>query len=336
MNGNHEQQTSLVREPQSTIGPGNSISGLLPLVAPLPGPSWIDNVIKPEIYVANLGTNSVDIYSAAGRSTGHITGFNSPEGLAVDSKGNLYVADTGNQTISVFAPGTTTPLRTLNDPGFFPVGVVTDASGNVYVANICAGAAGTLSCTGDGSVLKYLAGQTTFHTAYKNTSILRPYFLAFDEKPGVLWADGFTTQNNGTPIVGSWTRASTFTASTIAINFPGAMQTDKNDNLAVDDQLGPTTSCCKSTLYVFPNGTPPASNSFVLSPATGSTACDVVSFALLASNGDLWTGCELFTTNPATPGFSQKLPYPAGGAAIKTIASGTFVGAIATAPVSGN
>jgi hypothetical protein len=79
--------------------------------------------------------------------------FNSPEGVAVDGSGNVYVADTYNSTIrkitisggvatvSTYA-GTATPYGgglvdgTGTAAGFsFPVDVAADANGNVYVAD---------------------------------------------------------------------------------------------------------------------------------------------------------------------------------------------------------
>jgi hypothetical protein len=335
LDGGSQQQPSLVRQPTDPMrGLGASVSGLLPLVHELPGPSWIDSTVKPEIYVANLSTNSVDIFSGTGVPGGSITGLNGPSGLAVDAKGNLYVANENAQDLLVFAPGTTTPKLTLTDTGNFPSGVTVDAAGNVYVANICAGPAGGTSCTGDGSIYKYKAGSSTKSVSYKNTSILRPYFVAFDEKPNVLWADGLTTQqSSGTPVVGFWTKSTTFTNSGISIGYPGGMETDKSDNLAVDDQLGPSATCCQSTVYVFAKGKPPATHSLRLA----ADACDVVSFSLNMKNTDVWSACDIIPPfNPGTPGRSDELPYPAGGAVLKTIDAAHLVSAVALAPASSN
>jgi uncharacterized protein (TIGR03437 family) len=88
--------------------------------------------------------------------------LNSPQGLSVDSKGNLYIADSGNNRVRVvlaagiiktFAgngqtgaslPGTPTspPTPSLGDGGpatqaylHLPSGVAVDAAGNVYIAD---------------------------------------------------------------------------------------------------------------------------------------------------------------------------------------------------------
>ena len=41
--------------------------------------------------------------------TATLTGLTNPRGLAFDASGNLYVANYGNNTVSKFAPGSTTP-----------------------------------------------------------------------------------------------------------------------------------------------------------------------------------------------------------------------------------
>lgn len=74
--------------------------------------------------------------------------FNSPEGVAQDSAGNIYVADAGNNTIRrIAADGTVTTLAGAAGPTgstdgtgaaarfSFPRGVAVDAAGNVFVAD---------------------------------------------------------------------------------------------------------------------------------------------------------------------------------------------------------
>jgi sugar lactone lactonase YvrE len=79
------------------------------------------------------------------------SGLTSPQGLAMDAAGNIYVASTGSTLIQKIAPdGTTstyagntggTPLTdgVLSKASFgFPTGVAVDVSGNVFVADVYA------------------------------------------------------------------------------------------------------------------------------------------------------------------------------------------------------
>jgi len=88
--------------------------------------------------------------SGSGDGTNGAALFNSPAGVAVDSAGNLYVADTGNGMIRKVTPmGTNWVVRTLAGPGlpgsldgtgsaagfFSPFSVAVDSAGNLYVAD---------------------------------------------------------------------------------------------------------------------------------------------------------------------------------------------------------
>jgi uncharacterized protein (TIGR03437 family) len=74
--------------------------------------------------------------------------LNDPEGVAVDSAGNLYIADFGNSRVRKVSNGTITTVAGNGTPGFsgdhgpatsaqlaYPDGVAADSAGNVYVAD---------------------------------------------------------------------------------------------------------------------------------------------------------------------------------------------------------
>lgn len=123
------------------------------------------------LYVADSGINQVRKITPAGNvsvfagstnpnaSSGSADGtstaasFNNPRGIAVDSVGNVYVADTNNHTIRKITPagvvttlagsaGTPTKNSAGNSDGLgknarfnTPIGLSVDASGNLYVAD---------------------------------------------------------------------------------------------------------------------------------------------------------------------------------------------------------
>lgn len=102
---------------------------------------------------ASAENSSANNGSAGNQPAGAVTAattarFNSPDGVALDAGGNLYVVDTGNQTIrKITATGVVTTVAgtpgvkgsadgsgtaaRFNDPG----GIAVDAAGNLYVAD---------------------------------------------------------------------------------------------------------------------------------------------------------------------------------------------------------
>jgi sugar lactone lactonase YvrE len=113
--------------------------------------------ITPEGVVTTLAGSPGKAGNADG--TGSAALFNSPEGVAVDSSGNVYVADTSNATIRELTPtasngSTVWTVTTLagsvgledNTDGTgsaarfdMPTGLAMDVSGNLYVADYGAG-----------------------------------------------------------------------------------------------------------------------------------------------------------------------------------------------------
>ena len=115
------------------------------------------------LYVADFGSHTLRKVTTAGvvttfagtagaagstDGTGTAARFNKPSGLALDTAGNLYVADTGNSTVRKISPaGVVTTLAGLSaitglkdgtgTLAWFnePEGVTSDTTGNLYVAD---------------------------------------------------------------------------------------------------------------------------------------------------------------------------------------------------------
>jgi sugar lactone lactonase YvrE len=102
--------------------------------------------ISPAGAVSTFAGTAGTVGSANG--TGAAASFNSPEGVAVDSADNVYVADSGNATIRKITSvgvvstlaGTAGVTGSANGTGSaaqfdLPIGLAVDSSGNVYVAD---------------------------------------------------------------------------------------------------------------------------------------------------------------------------------------------------------
>src|SRR2546426_3722304 len=106
-----------------------------PLQITLPDNSVVNVTTSPGTYVSTLGVSS-----KYGTDNSH---FSYPQGVALDSSGNIYVADRGNDRVQKFS-SSGEYLLTLGVSGTSgidishfntPVSVALDSSGNIYVAD---------------------------------------------------------------------------------------------------------------------------------------------------------------------------------------------------------
>lgn len=172
------------------------------------------------VYVADGSNHTIRKITSAGvvttlagtpRTAGSADGpgvtasFNSPHGVATDSAGNVYVADTENHTIRLITPArnVSTLAGTVGVPGSidnvgsaarfnFPNSVATDSAGNVYVAD--KGNFTVRKITPNGSVTT-LAGTAAIRGNSDNTgpaaSFTEAFGVATDKAGNVYVADTY-------------------------------------------------------------------------------------------------------------------------------------------------
>ena len=169
------QSIVLRRVPTVVAG---SLLGAMPPVVATTGKSWASpNTTGPLLYACSYYTSDC-VWYHVGHDVlaGMITGLNHPEGVAVDEAGYVYVANTGASNILVYAKGSTTILRTLDDSGWYPADIAIDSNGTVYVANIVD------TDFDHGSVTVFRAGATTATRIIRDTNFYEVHSLALDEK----------------------------------------------------------------------------------------------------------------------------------------------------------
>jgi hypothetical protein len=139
-------------------------------------------------------------------------------GLCSDLQGNVYMP--GQAKILKFAHGGTSPIETLQDTGFRPIGCSVDPlTGDLAVANIDNGGAGA----GNIAIFKNASGTPTFY----NDPHITNYLSCGYDNSGNLFLDG---QSQNTPFIFAELRSgfSTFQLLTLnqPVNAPGSVQWD--------------------------------------------------------------------------------------------------------------
>jgi hypothetical protein len=123
-----------------------------------------------------------------------------PQGLFVDSKANLWVADAATQRVYVFAPGNPGAIQTLDDPDGQPSAVTVDEKSNtVYVTEYV----NNMDAT---NLVQVYQNGSTMPTATLGDSSARNGGFAAVDASGNLYVT-FMTQSN-TAQVDEWTGGS--------------------------------------------------------------------------------------------------------------------------------
>lgn len=268
-----------------------------------------------EVFVSDSLHNVVNGYDqATGTLLIHLTGFDIPQGLASDGHGNIYVADSGNQRVLVFAPRQTKPFRTLDDLGWSPTGVAVSDAGEVAVTN-------NVAVQGPGGYGYYPGSVTFFKKDEKRiyrwldgAQFAYPYFCAYDHA-GNLYLDAVSLAAKTTvgEIVGG-ARGKMFEPVEMSgVHFPGGVQVDGSNELLVLDQY-------RSTIHRYSLDAGHSDGTVQLAGAG-----DPVSFALTSDDAEFYAA-------DARQAAIEQYAYPAGGNPTQEIPVGGMPTGIAVTP----
>jgi hypothetical protein len=188
------------------------------------------------VYMSSWGTASVvDVLTMNGQQVGQITnGLVEPEGLFVDAKGSLWVANASN--VVVFPRGALSPSETLTDPVGNPVDVTVCPNGTAYVADMYDN-----SNSNHASIQVYASGSTTPTGNLDYAKDFRNPFLTCDAVGNVFTAI-LTGESVGDGRIIEFPLGKQAHAKDLGIvlQSPGGIKPDNAGNLLVTDLIGHT------------------------------------------------------------------------------------------------
>jgi len=98
-----------------------------------------DRASESRLYVSDPLDDAVKVYRTQGKNQNPIAtitkGIDGPAGLAVDASGNLFVANTANNTVTEYRRAGLLPVATYSQDVLGPVAIAIDDQGTIYVAN---------------------------------------------------------------------------------------------------------------------------------------------------------------------------------------------------------
>jgi len=165
-------------------------------------------------------TQAGSTYVAAKPLTTLVTlDLNYPEGVAVDSAGNVYIADTGNGAIKELTTSNGSVTTLVSSGLYFPNGLAVDSLDNVYIAD-----------TSNNAIKEWTAASGNVTTLVSN-GLNFPIGVAVDSLDNVYIAD---TYNNA---IKEWTVADSnvITLVSSGLDVPIGVAVDTADNVYIAD-----------------------------------------------------------------------------------------------------
>lgn len=194
---------------------------------------------------------------------GSIATFRYPRGIAVDTSGNIIVADNGNSTIRRVSPDgyVTTIAGMAGEPGSadgagasarfgFPTSVAVDPAGNIFVVDTVSLGGATIRKISPAGIVTTIAGSSSERGSVDGVAgaalFMDPYGIVADSA-GNLYVTDNSTIRRITPqgVVTTLAGEAPHTGSTDGVGpfaqfgYPHGIATDSSGNVVVADDRGP-------------------------------------------------------------------------------------------------
>ena len=235
--------------------PSVRINGIESTVSYGSDTDWMAIYIIPEhrSMVATFAGSS----SGSANDVGTLASFKRPEGLALDSFGNTYIADTHNHLIRKIDPsGNVTTFAGSGSPGstnangtsasfYYPQGIAVDLSGNVYVTDNFNHLIRKIDPSGDVTTFAGSGSPGSTNAQGTSASFKNPADVAVDRSGNVYVTDRLNhlirkidSNGNVTTLAGSGSPGSTNAKGTSAsFNKPFGIDVDAFGNVYIGDQV---------------------------------------------------------------------------------------------------
>lgn len=196
-----------------------------------------------KVFTTTIGNPGIYATITAGNAI-----MNSPEGIALDASGKIYVADANLNTVTVYPANTQggnitgVPVATISGAGSLlscPHGVALDASGKIYVANTCTNESVTVyAANPQGSNFTLLATISGAASGLSN-----PHGIALDAS-GKIYVANHDNPNNLPPTVtvyaanpqgSNFTLLATISGAASGLSNPNGIALDTDGNIFVSN-----------------------------------------------------------------------------------------------------
>jgi hypothetical protein len=155
---------------------------------------------KPLLYAASFATNSVFVFDQSAKSNTPPkytikAGLAQPNAMAVDTSGNLYVTNEFSSTMTIYTPGSVTPIETITTGMNDPLDVALDSVGDMYVANDPAGQTAYINVYPNGQT----APSFTWYPPVSNATITGVALLSPNASDSIVYATYYAPDQFGNP-----------------------------------------------------------------------------------------------------------------------------------------